>query len=137
MTGYATHLPFSKSSSQWHPKSLKLLIPLVTSSQSMKPITSATFYDAFRSPAMKTYLKKKKRKYVHLSAQQFSVLMHCFQQQQTDISRLLSSSTLTATTDTSSITDSLSPTSNNIKMKTSDHYNNAKYENIVCHPPSS
>lgn len=83
-------------------------------------------------------LPGKKRKYVHLSAEQFSVLMHCFQQQQSDISRLLTSSAQADTTDTSFSTDPSLPSnanaSSNIKIKTTDHYNNAKYEDIICRP---
>lgn len=74
----------------------------------------------------------KKRKCVHLTADQFPVLMHCFEKQQNDISALLSNKAASPSHSSSNHTNNGTTTPENHHPKPSDHYNNAKYEDIVC-----
>jgi hypothetical protein len=62
------------------------------------------------------------------------MLMQCFQCQQQDISNLLqsSASTMHSPSNSSHTSPSLSDSRSNIK--TTDHYNNARYEDIICRP---
>lgn len=76
----------------------------------------------------------KKRKYVHLSTDQFSVLLQCFQQQQADISKFLRAAP-SSTNDIMAgqqFTSSHSSTSSRVELPT--YYNNAKYEDIIYKP---
>jgi hypothetical protein len=76
----------------------------------------------------------KKCKFVHLSTDQFTMPMQCFTQQQKDISTLLQQhNTTSSTRSTPSSTDD---SANQVpkQNKPNDHYNNAKYEDIICRP---
>jgi hypothetical protein len=76
----------------------------------------------------------KKCKFVHLSMDQFTMLMQCFSQQQKDISVLLQQHQSTSTNTPSSSPDDVCDDRLLQKPKPTDHYNNAKYEDIVCGP---
>jgi hypothetical protein len=82
---------------------------------------------------------QKKRKFVHLTTEQFSVLVQCFQQQQKDIGLLLHRQPTVSPSpshDTSQINMGTStdhrPSSNNAKAP--EYYISAKYEDIICKP---
>lgn len=78
----------------------------------------------------------KKHKHVHLTTDQFLVLMHCFEKQQQDISAFLTNASTSTVTQSSTACDKPShqESSSTQSTKPSDHYNNAKYEDIICHP---
>jgi hypothetical protein len=79
----------------------------------------------------------KKRKFVHLSADQFTILMKCFQQQQLDISKLVGATTSSPNQNTSdhSVPSPVSTqTDLSAKAKLNTYYNTAKLEDIICRP---
>jgi hypothetical protein len=60
--------------------------------------------------------------------------MQCFQQQQQNMSNLLQSNQSMKFSFTASSSNSSSLSDFWSKIKTADHYNNACYEDIICHP---
>jgi hypothetical protein len=72
----------------------------------------------------------KKRKIVHLMTDQFLILIQCFQQQQQGIGSLLRHQTDSS----ASPHISVNTTHQTSTTKTSEYYNNAKYEDIICEP---
>jgi len=93
------------------------------------PQNSSTFNDLIQclndTPTDEPPPEGKRRKFVHLASAQFTMLLQCLHQQQRDISNILSKSA-------SSLTPTLSgPPSGS---RPTDYYNNAKYEDIICHP---
>ncbi len=77
----------------------------------------------------------RKRKYVHLSSDKFSVLMRCFQQQQEEISHLVNIATpepkVGANDDSSDSAKQATP-HDLAKTKINNYCNNAKLEDIIC-----
>jgi len=70
---------------------------------------------------------QKRQKFVHLSTDQLTLLMTCFQQQQEALQSFLPKSTPELSPKTPSVPgDAL--------INLLDHYNKAKYEDIICRP---
>ncbi len=72
---------------------------------------------------------RKKQRFVHLTSDQFTILLQCYEKQQHDIASLmrsrLSSEVTPSAISNSAIPDSLQP---------QDYYNNAKFEDLACKP---
>ncbi len=63
--------------------------------------------------------------------------MHCFPKQQNGISTLLTAKSNSSSSPTNSATSdesSINASHHHSHPKPSDHYNNVKYEDIICHP---